>query len=99
MRDSGAIEQDADIVMFLHNPEKYNDIPAQDDPGKVELILAKHRNGQIGSVNLRWVGEYTTFVNYSDKVKIEDKPERKDDISEEVALNEIEGVDLFDENN
>ena len=99
LRDSGAIEQDADIVMFLHNPEKYNDIPAQDDPGKVELILAKHRNGQIGSVNLRWVGEYTTFVNYSDKVKIEDKPERKDDISEEVALNEIEGVDLFDENN
>lgn len=97
LRDSGAIEQDADIVMFLHNPEKYNDIPAQDDPGKVELILAKHRNGQIGSVNLRWVGEYTTFVNYSDKVKIEDRQERKDDIPEEVALSEIEAVDLFDE--
>lgn len=98
LRDSGAIEQDADIVMFLHNPEKYNDIPAQDDPGKVELILAKHRNGQTGSVNLRWVGEYTTFVNYTDKVKIEDK-NRGDDIPQEVALSEIESVDLFDDNN
>jgi len=97
LRDSGAIEQDADIVMFLHNPEKYNDIPAQDEPGVVELILAKHRNGQTGSVKLRWIGEYTTFANLDEKVKIESKPETKEDVTEEVALTEIENVDFLDE--
>lgn len=97
LRDSGAIEQDADIVMFLHNPERYNDIPAQSDPGKVELILAKHRNGKIGTIDLRWIGEYTTFVNFTDKVKIENRPEGREDIPEEVALSVVEDVDLFDE--
>ncbi|MBR6917089.1 MAG: DnaB-like helicase C-terminal domain-containing protein, partial [Clostridia bacterium] len=99
LRDSGAIEQDADIVMFLHNPEKYNDIPAQDEPGVVELIIAKHRNGQTGSVKLRWIGEYTTFVNLDEKVKIENKKEAGPEITEEVALSEIEDIDLFDDNN
>ena len=96
LRDSGAIEQDADIVMFLHNPERYNDIPSNDEPGVVELILAKHRNGQIGSVKLRWVGQYTTFVNLDEKVNIESVA-KKPDISEEVALSEVENVDLFDD--
>lgn len=95
LRDSGAIEQDADIVMFLHNPEKYNDTPTQDEPGVVELILAKHRNGQTGTVKLRWIGEYTTFVNIDEKVRIEKNPEVKDE--KEVALSEVEGVDIFEE--
>lgn len=94
LRDSGAIEQDADIVMFLHNPEKYNDTPSQDEPGVVELIIAKHRNGSTGSVKLRWIGQYTTFVNLDEKVKIEEKP-KQPDISEEVALSEVENVDIF----
>ncbi len=67
LRDSGAIEQDADIVLFLYNPEKYNDVAQEDEPGTVELIIAKHRNGGTGTVKLRWIGEYTTFVNLGDK--------------------------------
>ncbi len=67
LRDSGAIEQDADIVLFLYNPEKYNDVPQSDEPGTVELLIEKHRNGSTGSVKLRWIGEYTTFVNYDDR--------------------------------
>ena len=67
LRDSGAIEQDADIVLFLYNPEKYNDVPQEDEPGTIELIVAKHRNGSTGTVKLRWIGEYTTFVNLGEK--------------------------------
>lgn len=97
LRDSGAIEQDADIVMFLHNPEKYNDIPSSDEPGIVELIIAKHRNGQTGSVKLRWIGQYTTYVNLDEKVKIEDKGVQEKQ-AEEVALSEVDtSVDFFDE--
>ena len=94
LRDSGAIEQDADIVMFLHNPEKYNDTPSQDEPGVVELIIAKHRNGSTGSVKLRWIGQYTTFVNLDEKVKIEEK-NKQPEVTEEVALSEVENVDIF----
>ncbi len=92
LRDSGAIEQDADIVMFLHNPEKYNDTPTQDEPGVVELILAKHRNGRTGSVKMRWIGEYTTFVNLDERVKIENKPQQE---NQEVALTETDDVDFL----
>lgn len=70
LRDSGAIEQDADIVLFLYNPEKYNDVPHDDEPGTVELIIAKHRAGRTGTVKLRWIGEYTTFVNLGEKVNL-----------------------------
>lgn len=95
LRDSGAIEQDADIVMFLHNPEKYNDTPTQDEPGVVELIIAKHRNGETGSVKLRWVGEYTTFQNLEDKVNFVSVSKTEEPIKEEglTAIDE----DIFDE--
>ena len=76
LRDSGAIEQDADIVLFLYNPEKYNDVAQEDEPGTVELIIAKHRNGSVGTVKLRWIGEYTTFVNKGDKSANYKKRER-----------------------
>ncbi len=90
LRDSGAIEQDADIVMFLHNPEKYNDTPSEEEPGVVELILAKHRNGQVGSIKLRWVGEYTTFVGMEEKVAYQ-KPKRLEEAPPETAeLSELE---------
>lgn len=61
LRESGAIEQDADIVMFLYNPEKYNDVVSEDGPGICELIIAKHRNGALDTIKLRWIGENTTF--------------------------------------
>ena len=90
LRDSGAIEQDADIVMFLHNPKKYNDSPTAEEPGVVELIFAKHRNGRVGSVKLRWIGEYTTFVGMEEKVKYQ-KPKKLEEAPvEEGALKELE---------
>lgn len=71
LRESGSIEQDADIVLFLYNPEKYNDITTNDEPGTVYLLIAKHRSGQTGEIKLRWVGEYTTFLNYDEKIVVE----------------------------
>ena len=61
LRESGAIEQDADIVMFLYRDDYYN----QDSEKKniAEVILAKHRGGSTGTVELGWMGNYTKFVN------------------------------------
>ena len=97
LRDSGAIEQDADIVLFLYNPEKYNDVPQEDEPGTVELIIAKHRNGRTGTVKLRWIGEYTTFVNLGQKVEF---PKEAVDYRqiEETPIENID-VDVFDDDN
>ena len=71
LRGSGSIEQDADMVLFLYNPFNYSDVVTEDEPGTVYLIIAKHRSGSVGEVKLRWVGEYTTYFNMSDKIKIE----------------------------
>ncbi len=71
LRESGSIEQDADIVLFLYNPDKYNDTVSEDEPGTVYLLIAKHRSGSTGEVKLRWVGEYTTYFNMDDKVQVE----------------------------
>ena len=62
LRESGAIEQDADLVMFLHRPDAYN---PEDNPGLAELIIAKHRSGPTGIVPLTWVKESMRFVDYS----------------------------------
>lgn len=61
LRESGAIEQDADIVMFLYRDDYYN--PDTDKKNIAEVIIAKHRNGSTGTVELRWFGEYTKFAN------------------------------------
>ncbi len=70
LRESGAIEQDADVVMFVYRPEVYN-IPNFDDNDKtptenrVELIIGKHRNGPIGSVMLTFLKHYGKFASYA----------------------------------
>ncbi|MDD4110795.1 MAG: replicative DNA helicase [Clostridia bacterium] len=63
LRDSGAIEQDADIVMFIYKADMYNDVVSEDEPGMAEVIIAKHRNGSLGTVKLRWEGVTTSFFN------------------------------------
>ncbi len=61
LRESGAIEQDADIVMFLYRDEYYN--PDSELKGQAEVIIAKQRSGPTGSVHLAWLGQYTKFGN------------------------------------
>ena len=61
IRESGAIEQDADIVMFLYRDEYYN--ANTNDKGLTELIIAKHRNGAIGTVNLKFSKQFCLFEN------------------------------------
>jgi len=63
LRESGAIEQDADIIMFVYRDEIYN--PDTEEKGKAELIIGKHRNGPTGTVPLTFIGEYTRFENYA----------------------------------
>ncbi len=61
LRDSGAIEQDADMVMFLYRDEYYN--PDSDDRGIAEVIVGKHRNGPTGKIQLAWLEQYTKFAS------------------------------------
>jgi replicative DNA helicase len=70
LRDSGAIEQDADLVLMLHRPNMYSTVPEEDmdnfqDDGSVELIVSKNRNGPTGIINLVFLKEYTLFHDMS----------------------------------
>jgi len=66
LRESGAIEQDADVIMFIYRDEVYN--PETPDKGIAEIILAKQRNGPVGRVKLTFLGEYTKFENYANPI-------------------------------
>ena len=71
LRESGAIEQDADMVCFIHRPEYYKiytDEKGNDLHGMAEIIIAKHRNGAVGDVLLRFRGEFARFQNPEDEM-------------------------------
>jgi len=63
LRESGAIEQDADIIMFIYRDEIYN--PDSPDKGMAELIISKHRNGSTGTIRMTFLGEFTRFENFA----------------------------------
>jgi replicative DNA helicase len=66
LRESGAIEQDADLVIFIHRPEYYGldvDEDGNSLKGIAEIIVAKHRNGPVGDIHLKFVREFAKFVD------------------------------------
>ncbi|MDD5195884.1 MAG: DnaB-like helicase C-terminal domain-containing protein, partial [Candidatus Omnitrophica bacterium] len=70
LRESGAIEQDADVVVLLLREEYYSQTP--ENKGTAEVIIAKQRNGPVGSVYLGFISEYMKFVNLAKGVVKED---------------------------
>jgi replicative DNA helicase len=77
LRESGSIEQDADIIAFVYRDEQYHD-ESYSDPeeiGKADLKIAKHRNGETGTIKLSWIGEYTRFENLAHDDQMQNAPE------------------------
>ncbi|WP_448873349.1 replicative DNA helicase [Desulfobulbus propionicus] len=86
LRESGAIEQDADVIMFIYRDEVYNH--AEDNPnrGLAEVIIGKQRNGPTGMIKMTFLGEYTTFENYTSRLPASPyQPEP--DLAAEIDLN------------
>jgi len=89
LRESGSIEQDADLVMFIHRPEYYKKNPTPEEEGIAEIIIAKQRNGPTDIVKLAFIKEITKFENLAEGK--EEEILKEDDIIEENSpINEVE---------
>ncbi|MEO2069112.1 MAG: replicative DNA helicase [Desulfurobacteriaceae bacterium] len=80
LRESGSIEQDADVVMFIHRPEVYKKNPDPEEQGIAEIIIAKQRNGPTGTIRLAFIKELTRFENLEENTIqiIEEKQEKEE---------------------
>jgi replicative DNA helicase len=97
LRESGAIEQDADVVCFIHRPEKYGIL--EDDEGNstigmAEIIVAKHRNGAIGDIKLRFRDVIARFVDYEDLPQLDESIEIKPVITMGSKMNQDKDFDF-----
>ncbi len=100
LRESGSIEQDADLVMFIHRPEYYKKNPTPEEEGLAEIIIGKQRNGPTGVVNLAFIKEITRFENLAkgdyeeidepDGIIEEEPPFDTEEIGENLDLIEID---------
>ena len=72
LRESGSIEQDADVVMFIYRDVVYN--PETDDPGKTEILVRKQRNGPIGDVRLHFESKFTRFFDRTERDSVSPEP-------------------------
>ena len=94
LRESGAIEQDADMVLFVHRPEYYRiyqDEKGNDMHGVAQVLIAKHRKGGTGDVNLKFRGEFTRFENPEDSYIAPVSPS-----GGEIIVSKVNGGDPFD---
>ncbi|PMP78035.1 MAG: replicative DNA helicase [Sulfurihydrogenibium sp.] len=87
LRESGSIEQDADLVIFIHRPEYYKKNPSPQEEGIAEIIIAKQRNGPTGTINLAFIKEITKFENLAKNI---------DNIEEEIE-EDFEEVNDYEE--
>ncbi|KAA0445957.1 MAG: replicative DNA helicase [Candidatus Thioglobus sp.] len=77
LRESGSIEQDADIITFVYRDEQYFDetYSNPEEIGKADLKIAKHRNGETGNIKLAWIGQYTRFDNLANDAQMQSAPD------------------------
>ena len=97
LRESGAIEQDADVVCFIHRPEKYGIL--EDDEGRstigmAEIIVAKHRNGPIGDIKLRFRDTIAKFVDYEESETLDENVDSKPVITLGSRMNQDKDSEL-----
>ena len=98
LRESGSIEQDADIVTFIYRPEYYKIFEwdnGDDSRGQAEIMIAKHRNGSLANIRLKFTAEFARFSNLDYMDDLNDNDESSSMISISSSMNQDENDDLF----